>query len=311
MASFSRVSKSNKGIGLPYEESLTFWRRAFKNMSDDQFQKGGHPYNIRHSYGLEGKRTNYTSYSCMKIITSNQPGAGDHHGCPFKHFSSDNLKPLLTGMISSATNLAPGSNQVQAHVLDVSNLSKSGHFQLACTKLFEITHQKPGAAPISIDTIEHPNQYFELSRNGVEGKSSGEVVVMDSSETVHHDVLMDASMDDLVFNDIDGSNDMMDNVDNNVETVNVADDLQAIETQENDEKMQDVEQVMEVDQVSNVEQEVVKMEVIELPKEEIMLDAQDTSEAVPAISSSKEEIMADVDSNEATKEKEQDERMQD
>jgi DNA primase large subunit len=49
-----------KGIGLSLEEAMIFWRQAFGNMSDDQFQKGGYAYNIRHNYGQEGKRTNYT-----------------------------------------------------------------------------------------------------------------------------------------------------------------------------------------------------------------------------------------------------------
>ena len=44
-----------------------------------QFDKQ-YAYGVRHSYGKEGKRANYTPYSCMKIIMTNTPSQGDHHG---------------------------------------------------------------------------------------------------------------------------------------------------------------------------------------------------------------------------------------
>lgn len=47
-----------KDIGLPLEEALLFWRRSFRGMSDDKFNKE-YKYNIRYGYGLEGKRINY------------------------------------------------------------------------------------------------------------------------------------------------------------------------------------------------------------------------------------------------------------
>lgn len=49
---------SSQGVGLSVEEALIFWRKGFSTMSDDKFNKD-HRYNIRHNYGLEGKRTNY------------------------------------------------------------------------------------------------------------------------------------------------------------------------------------------------------------------------------------------------------------
>ena len=63
-----------QGIGLSLDSALSFWRAEFAKggMADDKFKKE-HMYNIRHSYGKEGKRVNYTPASCMSVINSN-PG---------------------------------------------------------------------------------------------------------------------------------------------------------------------------------------------------------------------------------------------
>lgn len=45
-------------LGLSIDEAVAFWRRSFSNIQDDKFNKE-YKYNIRHSYGLEGKRANY------------------------------------------------------------------------------------------------------------------------------------------------------------------------------------------------------------------------------------------------------------
>jgi DNA primase large subunit len=35
-----------KGVGVPLEEALVFWRKAFR-ISDDEYNKKGYNYNIR------------------------------------------------------------------------------------------------------------------------------------------------------------------------------------------------------------------------------------------------------------------------
>jgi Eukaryotic-type DNA primase, large subunit len=63
-----------KGIGLTLEDSIKFWRAEFtKKMTNDKFEKG-YLYNIRHSYGKEGKRADYTPWTCAKIIQHSSPG---------------------------------------------------------------------------------------------------------------------------------------------------------------------------------------------------------------------------------------------
>ncbi|KAI9218840.1 eukaryotic and archaeal DNA primase, large subunit-domain-containing protein [Blastocladiella britannica] len=151
-----------KGIGLPIEESLAFWRTHFRHMTDDQFQKN-HAYNIRHNYGLEGKRANYAPFSCVRIITSNPPAHGDHHGCPFKHFNADNLRAMVTH--------AGASDMDAAAIVD---LARKGHFQIACTKLAEVTTGR------KVDPIEHPNQFYVQSRMAELGAGSGVVELLEA-----------------------------------------------------------------------------------------------------------------------------------
>ncbi|KXS11342.1 hypothetical protein M427DRAFT_102476 [Gonapodya prolifera JEL478] len=150
-----------KGIGLSLEEALVFWRQAFRSKTDEEFQKS-YAYNIRHNYGREGKRTDYTPYSCSKIITTNRPSTGDHHGCPFRDFAPDNLRALLS------TFGVPEQGLPQ-----VLQLAKEGHPEVACTRVFEITRGLGGEGGAQgrnmhgttglVETVGHPNQFFEMS----------------------------------------------------------------------------------------------------------------------------------------------------
>jgi DNA primase large subunit len=130
------------------DEALVFWKKAFsKKISEDKFNKE-YAYNVRHSYGQEGKRANYAPYNCVKVITSNEPSAGDHHGCPFKHFSADNLRAtLLSRNVSERT------------IQEILELVRHQHFQIACTRYFEASRKTEE----QMDMIAHPNEYFDRS----------------------------------------------------------------------------------------------------------------------------------------------------
>ncbi|KAJ8013747.1 hypothetical protein DPEC_G00033000 [Dallia pectoralis] len=144
-----------KGIGLTLDQALQFWRSEFvKGKVDaDKFDKA-YAYSIRHMFGKEGKRTDYTPYSCMKVILSNPPSQGDHHGCPFRHTDPELLKQKL-----QSYKVSPSA------ISQILELVKGMHYQLACQKYFELTHNIDDSG----FSLNHPNQYFVESQKFLGG----------------------------------------------------------------------------------------------------------------------------------------------
>jgi DNA primase large subunit len=100
-ADLPAVVSTWQGVGLSLEDALQFWEREFtKIMSTDVFNKQ-YAYNIRHNYGKEGKRKDYTPYNCQKIIMGAPPAAGDRHGCPFRHYDDGHLSRSARFLIES------------------------------------------------------------------------------------------------------------------------------------------------------------------------------------------------------------------
>ncbi|XP_031835959.1 DNA primase large subunit [Nomia melanderi] len=136
-----------KGIGVTMEDTLRFWRTEFtKKIDPDKFEKQ-YSYTVRHMFGKEGKQTNYTPLGCTKIITSSV-GPGDYHGCPYRHMDTESLRQKLCSYGIPATNIN-----------EIADLSKHGHYLIACTKYFEVLHTRLPDKPII-----HPNGYFVESR---------------------------------------------------------------------------------------------------------------------------------------------------
>ncbi|XP_059446968.1 probable DNA primase large subunit isoform X2 [Corylus avellana] len=147
-----------KGVGLKLDDALAFWKAEFsQKVGAERFDKE-YAYSIRHNYGREGKRTDYTPFSCQKIISST-PGVGDHHGCPYRHFSEENLRAAL------------GKMRVNSRAVeDVMDKVRNRHYQLACTLTFEAVHGTSCDAGIN-----HPNQYFSESQKVVQSKQVEDV----------------------------------------------------------------------------------------------------------------------------------------
>lgn len=122
-------------------------------------------------------------YSCQQILTSDQPGTGDSHGCPYRHFSPDNLQTALLSMYSN-------QGLTSADLPDIMHAVKANHFHVACTRVFEITHARQGVAKGEGvgggESATHPNQYaarsreLEREKEGVNAKKEedGDVVMM-------------------------------------------------------------------------------------------------------------------------------------
>ena len=134
-----------KGAGLSVDESLKFFQKKYEKKTPlDKFEKE-YAYNIKHSYGLEGKRVSYAPYNCEKIINMNGPMGRECHGCPFKTYSADNLRKIL-----ATCNLNP------MDIEEIISKKKNNEYQLSCVKYFEGKFPKVTGDGVGI----HPNRYF-------------------------------------------------------------------------------------------------------------------------------------------------------
>ncbi|KAK6351550.1 hypothetical protein TWF718_004709 [Orbilia javanica] len=174
-----------KGIGLSIDEALIFWRQAFSKFTDDQFNKE-YRYNIRHSYGLQGGGRNYKPMSCQQILMDRPPGTGENHGCPYRHFSLDNLTVAMGRMMGV---------EDRSVISGVRQDVEAKKYHLACNRVFEYLHEKElkkrdGGAERK-ETITHPNEYFDKSwalknptKNGGDGGASETKVKSEDGDVV-------------------------------------------------------------------------------------------------------------------------------
>ncbi|XP_045463940.1 probable DNA primase large subunit [Harmonia axyridis] len=91
-----------KGVGLSLDDSLKFWQGEYSQENSAcskcshtwQKNEKKYVYSIRHLYGLEGSRKNYSMKSCNHLQSS-ELGINSEGGCPFVHHDDDHLRSLL------------------------------------------------------------------------------------------------------------------------------------------------------------------------------------------------------------------------
>ncbi len=124
-----------KGVGLPLEGSLEFWKNEFCKQEgiDSQTFDRKYSYTIRHLYGKEGKRCDWTPYGCMAIITKfKSVGDGEHHGCPYQLFDAAHLQAALEETMRQRPKKSSLDDwdSIRRSIDEIVSLAKDGHYQV-------------------------------------------------------------------------------------------------------------------------------------------------------------------------------------
>jgi len=179
-----------KGIGMSVEASLEFWRHAFaKKIPADKFEKT-YAYNIRHNYGLEGKRVKYPPMGCHAIIDLPQPQHGEYHGCPYKTLRGGKLRQLVEQRLSAHISDRFALN---AAIKEILELSEGEHYQLACQRMFGLTHDNLEPK----NGVNHPNTYFRESFDYLVAKRDGKTMDIAKRLIAASSAILARGFDDL------------------------------------------------------------------------------------------------------------------
>lgn len=154
-----------KSIGLSFEDSLQLFSTLMTvkgGGSPESFAKTSYGYNIRHNYGMEGKKVSYSSASCATIMgLPPVVDQNDCHGCPFRFRDESRLRstlqlPQTDPRGTSFGDVTPSLGEIE----DIVNDCKGQHFTRACFKYFMATHKN-----IKRDALfRSPYEYYVASR---------------------------------------------------------------------------------------------------------------------------------------------------
>eukprot|EP00866_Antonospora_locustae_P001212 jgi/Antlo1/1212/1581 len=131
-----------KECGVSVDECIQLMRSMF-SVSKDVFDKE-YLYSIRHNYGLEGKKANYSSFTCKKIMSlASDPNA---FGCPF----SNNLDYVREYM-----------NAKGVECPDIEDMVRKINYQEVCTMVLSKLVAKD-----VVQTVSTPVDFYREYRSG-------------------------------------------------------------------------------------------------------------------------------------------------
>lgn len=179
-----------KAIGLSLEDSIQLFSTLMTvkgGGSPEGFSKTSYGYNVRHNYGMEGKKMSYSSSSCATILgLPPVVDQNDCHGCPFRFRDESRLRSTLQQ--SKSDSRTSSLNEVTPSVAEIEDIisdCKGQHYTRACFKFFMATHRSAKRDAL----FRSPYEYFLASRE-VEtmqeehvGKKRPQVTSLPSSES--------------------------------------------------------------------------------------------------------------------------------
>jgi DNA primase large subunit len=134
-----------KGIGVSLEDAMYLWRSEFTKVMDSNKFEREYAYNVRHGYGKEGKKADYSPWSCDKIIKF-EDTASEPHGCPFKIYNAEGLIKFIDDY-----------KLTQEEMREIMDAKGKKCYQICCLRLWEFTHK----GQIGDNIGNHPNAYFD------------------------------------------------------------------------------------------------------------------------------------------------------
>lgn len=152
------MTNSIKSIDTTSDTRLV-WKASERIIQQRSLSISAYLFHLSDGYGT----------SCLQILT---PGPSDV-GCPYRHFSPDNLQTALLSMYSQQGLKSSDLPEIMAIV-------KAGHYHVACTRVFEMTHTSGGVTKGEGigggESVTHPNQYAARSMELAKSKNEDEKI---------------------------------------------------------------------------------------------------------------------------------------